>query len=131
MEPVFLTLDDALEMHDEQIERYGGTHGIRDLPGLESALAVPQATFDGIWLHDSIPAMAAAYLFHLCQNHAFLDGNKRIGANAAITFLILNGWDLRMTEEELVNTVLGVASGVIGKRRLTEIFVAHCVERGE
>jgi death on curing protein len=61
-------------MHADQIDRYGGTHGLRDRAGLESAIATPQATFGGVWLHDSIPAMAAAYLFHVCQNHAFLDG---------------------------------------------------------
>jgi death-on-curing protein len=56
-------------------------------------VATPQATFGGEFLHTSIPAMAAAYLFHLCQNHAFIDDNKRVGANAAITFLLMNNWD--------------------------------------
>jgi len=78
---------------------------LRDRAGLESAIATPQATFGGVWLHDSIPAMAAAYLFHPCQNHAFLDGNKRIGANASITFLFMNGWDLTLDGEELVGLV--------------------------
>ena len=63
---------------------------MRDRAGLESALAVPQATFGGEWLHQTVPAMAAAYLFHLCQNHAFLDGNKRIGAKAALVVLFMN-----------------------------------------
>jgi death on curing protein len=82
MEPVFLSLDEVLEIH-EQIERYGGSGGLRDPAGLESAVATPQATFGGEFLHTSIAAMAAAYLFHLCQNHAFIDGNERVGANAA------------------------------------------------
>ena len=59
---------------------------------------------------NSIPAMAAAYLFHLCQNHPFIDGNKRVGANAAITFLLLNNWEPTFAEEELVDLVLSVAS---------------------
>ena len=126
MDPVFLTLDEVLEMHAEQIERYGGAHGLRDPAGLESALAVPQATFGGEWLHPTIPAMAAAYLFHLCQNHAFLDGNKRIGANTALVFLYLNDWELNFPESELVNLVLGVASGVTGKAKLTSIFEDRC-----
>ena len=63
MDPVFLTLDEVVEMHAEQIERYGGAHGLRDRAGLESALALPQATFGGEWLHPTIPVMAAAYLF--------------------------------------------------------------------
>jgi death-on-curing protein len=131
LDPVFLTIDDVIEMHSDQIERYGGAHGLRDLAGLESAIATPHATFGGVWLHDSIPAMAAAYLFHLCQNHAFLDGNKRIGANAAITFLLMNGWDLTLDEEELVGLVLGVAAGVIDKKRLTAEFLDRCIERAD
>ena len=102
MEPVFLSLDEVLEMHEQQIERYGGSQGLRDVAGLESAVATPQATFGGEFLHASIPAMAAAYLFHLCQNHAFIDGNKRFGANAAIAFLLMNDWDLDFNPEELV-----------------------------
>jgi death-on-curing protein len=111
IDPVFLSLDEILEIHEQQIERYGGSAGLRDPAGLESAVATPQATFGGEFLHTSIPAMAAAYLFHLCQNHAFIDGNKRVGANAAITFLLMNGWDATFSEEELVDLVLSVASG--------------------
>ena len=73
-----------------------------------------------------MPAMAAAYLFHLCQNHVFLDGNKRIGANAALVFLYINGWELNLPEPELVSLVLGVAAGVIGKARLTSVFEEQC-----
>jgi len=111
MEPVFLSLDEVLEIHEQQIDRYGGTQGLRDAAGLESAVATPQATFGGEFLHSSIPAMAAAYLFHLSQNHPFLDGNKRAGANAAITFLLMNDWEPDFDEEELVELVLSVASG--------------------
>ncbi|MGA2186318.1 MAG: type II toxin-antitoxin system death-on-curing family toxin [Bryobacteraceae bacterium] len=123
MEPVFLSLDEVLEIHEQQIERYGGSSGLRDAAGLESAVATPQATFGGEFLHTSIPAMAAAYLFHLCQNHAFIDGNKRVGANAAITFL---NWEPTFTEEELVDLVLSVASVGLGKSRLIEIFESRC-----
>ncbi len=59
MEPVFLSLDEVLEIHEQQIERYGGSSGLRDPAGLESAIATPQATFGGEFLHASIPAMAA------------------------------------------------------------------------
>jgi death-on-curing protein len=90
LDPLFLTLDEVLEVHRQQIEEYGGALGLRDPGALESAVATPQATFDDQVLHESIPALAAAYLFHLCQNHAFIDGNKRTGANAAITFLLMN-----------------------------------------
>lgn len=126
MEPVFLSLDEVLEIHEQQIERYGGSAGLRDPAGLESAVATPQATFGGEFLHTSIPAMAAAYLFHLCQNHTFVDGNKRVGANAAVTFLLMNNWDPSFDEEELVELVLSVASGGLSKPRLIEIFQSRC-----
>ncbi|MGD1072018.1 MAG: type II toxin-antitoxin system death-on-curing family toxin [Bryobacteraceae bacterium] len=70
--------------------------------------------------------MAAAYLFHLCQNHAFVDGNKRVGANAAVTFLLMNGSEPTFDEEELVQLVLSVvASGVLGKAGVIEAFASH------
>jgi death-on-curing protein len=109
MEPLFLSLDEILEIHQQQIERYGGSAGLRDAGLLESAVATPQATFGSEFMHTSIPAMAAAYLFHLCQNHAFIDGNKRVGANAAITFLLMNNWEPTFSEEELADLVLSVA----------------------
>jgi death-on-curing protein len=126
MELIFLSLDEILEIHDQQIERYGGSAGLRDAAGLESAVATPQATFDGQFLHTSIPAMAAAYLFHLCQNHAFIDGNKRVGANAAITFLLMNNWEPGFEEDQLAELVLSVASSGLSKQRLIEIFESHC-----
>lgn len=127
-EPEFLSLDEVLEIHKQQIEQYGGSHGLRDAAGFESAVATPQATFGGNFLHDSIPAMAAAYLFHLCQNHAFIDGNKRVGANAAITFLLMNDWEPLFEEEELVQLVLSVASGVLGKGSLIATFESRCTQ---
>jgi hypothetical protein len=68
----------------------------------------------------------AAYLFHLCQNHAFIDGNKRAGASAAITFLLMNNWEPTLDEEELVELVLSVASRTLSKPRLIEIFESRC-----
>jgi death-on-curing protein len=126
MEPLFLSLDEVLEIHQQQIERYGGSSGIRDAGGLESAIATPRATFGGEFLHRTMPAMAAAYLFHLCQNHAFVDGNKRVGANAAITFLLMNDWEPAFDEDELADLVLAVASGAVGKAELISVFETRC-----
>jgi death-on-curing protein len=70
--------------------------------------------------------MAAAYLFHLCQNHPFIDGNKRVGANAAITFLLINNWEPTFENEDLVDLVLAVASGALKKPGLIEVFESHC-----
>ena len=121
-EPVFLSLDEILEIHEQQIQRYGGSAGLRDPAGLESAVATPQATFGA---NSCTPRfrLAAAYLFHLCQNHPFIDGNKRVGANAAIIFLLMNDWDTTFGEEELVDVVLSVASSRLG---LTKIFESRC-----
>jgi death on curing protein len=127
VEPVFLTLDDVLEMHQEQIERYGGSHGLRDPGALEPAVATPQASFGGFWLHPAIDARAAAYLFHLCQNHAFVDGNERVAANAAVVFLLMNDWEPLFEEDDLVTLVLGIAAGAIGKAQVVEWF--HSLSR--
>jgi death on curing protein len=126
MEPEFLSLDENLEIHAQQIERYGGSPGLRDAARLESAVATPRATFGDEFLHASIPAMAAAYLFHLCQNHPFVDGNKRVGANAAITFLFMNNWEPTFGEEELAELVLSIASDGLSKLRLIAIFESRC-----
>ena len=84
------------------------------------------ATFGGSFLHTSIPAMAAVYLLHICQNHPFIDGNKRVGANAAITFLLMNGWEPAFGEDELVELVLSVATGAAGKAALIAAFESRC-----
>ena len=126
MEPFFLSMDEVLEIHAQQIDRYGGSHGLRDSGGLESAVAMPQATFGSEYLHATIPAMAATYLFHLCQNHPFIDGNKRAGANAAITFLLMNDWEPLFEEQELVDLVLLLASSGLKKSELVETFEARC-----
>jgi death on curing protein len=75
--PKFLALELVLELHRDQIESFGGSPGIRDQGLLESALAQPEATFGGEYLHSTIPDQAAAYLYHLALNHPFIDGNKR------------------------------------------------------
>jgi death-on-curing protein len=126
MGPTFLLLDEVLEIHEQQVQRYGGSPGLRDAGGLESAVATPQATFGGEFLHTSIPAMAAAYLFHLCQNHPFIDGNKRTGANASIAFLLMNDWEPLFGVEELVELVTSVASGGVVKADLVKIFERRC-----
>lgn len=126
MEPVFLSFDEVLEIHEQQIERYGGSAGLRDAAGLESAVATPQATFDGEFLHRSIPAMEAAYLFHLCQNHPFIDGNKRVGAQRGYHVLAHERLGADFRGRPMVDVVLAVASGRLTKPQLTEVFESHC-----
>ena len=120
--PIFLSLGEVLEIHRDQVERYGGDLGIRDLGLLQSALAMPAAGFGGRYLHTDLFEMAAAYLFHITQNHPFVDGNKRTGAVASLVFLSLNGIDIEADEEEFEKTVLGVTEGKIDKAAVSEFF---------
>jgi death-on-curing protein len=118
----FLTLDEVLSLHADQIARYGGSVAIRDVGLLESALAMPSASFGGELLHPSLDEQAAAYLFYLVKNHPFIDGNKRTGLVAMLVFLGLNGWRLETTEDQLTTLVLGVAAGKLSKADVT-VFV--------
>ncbi len=111
MTPRFLELDEVIGLHLDQLVRYGGAPGVRDLGLLESAVEMPRASFGGEYLHAIVPEMATAYLFHLARNHAFVDGNERVAAAAMIMFLYLNDHDLACDEDALVALVLRVASG--------------------
>ena len=82
--PTFLALEEVLALHADQIRRYGGRPGIRDLELLKSALGMPEASYCGAYLHPSAVEMAAAYLFHIVRNHPFVDGNQRVGLIAAL-----------------------------------------------
>ena len=122
---LFLTLDEVIEIHREMIERFGVSPGIRDMGLLQSAVAMPQASFVGQFLHDDLFEMAAAYLFHIVQNHPFVDGNKRVGAMAAYTFLRLNGVTLTSPDINLETIILGVAQGKLGKAAVAEFLRTH------
>ena len=89
---------------------------------LHSAIAMPQASFGGEYLHKDLFEMAAAYLYHIVQNHPFLDGNKRTGAATAIIFLAINGVEVEADEEGLVELTLAVAQGNAGKQEIAEYF---------
>ncbi len=123
--PRFLKIDDVLESHAEQIQMYGGGNGIRDIKLLESALAQPEATFDGQFLHADLFEMAAAYLFHIVQNHPFVDGNKRVGLEAALVFLEINGQSIETTDDALTELVLDTAQGKTTKEQIAEFFRTH------
>lgn len=122
MEVLFLTVEEVVEIHRDQIARYGGRPGVRDLTLLESAAAMPAATFRGRFLHRDLANMAAAYLFHLVADHPFVDGNKRVGAVAAVVFLALNGIRFAAPEDEYESVVMGVAKGKIRKPEVTAFF---------
>ena len=125
MTPVFLSLAEVLEIHRDQIERYGGHAGISDLGLLQSALAMPGAGFGGKYLHSDLIEMVAAYLFHIVQNHPFVDGNKRTGTVAAIVFLSLNGIELEADETQLEQLVIDVAKGKAGKSAAADFLLRN------
>lgn len=125
----FLTREDVLVIHADMILRYGGTPGVRDEGLLDSALAMPSAGFGDQYLHPDAPAMAAAYLFHLVNNHPFLDGNKRVGAMTAYVFLDMNGFNLTASEEAYEAQVWSIARGEGTKEQLILFFRCHVVAR--
>lgn len=117
----FLSVGNVLSIHADTIAQEGGSAGVRDIGLLESAVAMPQATFEGVYLHPGLAGKAAAYLFHLCRNHAFVDGNKRAAAFSTVLFLALNGMpdDALPLESELEHVTLAVARGEMAKADIT------------
>ena len=107
------------------LKRYGGTLGIRDRGLLSSSLAQPKMTLQKRFLHRTIFDKAAAYGFHMCRNHPFVDGNKRIAFALMDIFLHQNGWDLQASEEEAYETMIRLASGNLPKNDLSAWLKAH------
>ncbi len=107
---IFLSLEQVLAIHYDQINNYGGGHGIRDLSLLESAVYRPQASFMGDDLYLSIFDKAASLIHSLVLNHPFIDGNKRTGTVTGAGFLHFNGWDLKVSQKELEEVSLNVES---------------------
>ena len=128
-EPVFLMLDEVLSLHADQIRRYGGRGGVRDLALLKSALAMPRATFESQYLHGSVFEQAAAYLFHLSRNHPFVDGNKRTALICTLVFLGTNGHRLTAPAKPLYDLVVGATVGEIDKASIAVFLRRHCVPR--
>lgn len=122
MSVLFLDLDPILRAHLSLIETYGGEAGVRDIGLLHSAIAMPQASFGGEPLHADLFDMAAAYLYHIVQNHPFVDGNKRTGAAAAIIFLAMNDIAIEADEDGLVDLTMNVAQGQTGKSEIASFF---------
>lgn len=125
----FLSQAEVLRLHRIVIERYGGSHGVRDVGLLQSALAQPAASFGGVDLHPTVLAKAAAYGFHLVKNHPFSDGNKRIAALTMGVFLDLHGWDLGVSNDELYGTIAALAEGRMSKLALTDWLEEHARQR--
>jgi len=117
---VHLTVEIVREIHSEALKNFGGSSGIRDEDLLASAVFAPQSTFAGKSPYADIVEVAAAYLFYLCGNHPFVDGNKRTAMAAAIVFLRLNGIETKPDSENWEKLVLDVAASRIDRESTTE-----------
>jgi death-on-curing protein len=120
----YLSLAEVLVLHERVIEQSGGAAGLRDLGSLESALAQPRATFDGVELYPTLVEKGTALAFSLVSNHPFVDGNKRIGHAALETFLVLNGFELSAPVEEGEQVFLALAAGTL-KRSALQAWIAQ------
>lgn len=127
MKSLFLTYEEVIEIHVDQVTRYGGSGGVRDEGLLRSAIAQPEASFGEDLLHPTLEAQAGAYLYHIVKNHPFIDGNKRAGAACCLVFLDINGHELDPKLDDIVGPtghthfeeiVLAVASGSMTKDEL-------------
>jgi death-on-curing protein len=116
---VHLTVDIVREIHAAAIEGFGGSNGVREMALLESAVAAPQASFGGQSPYQDLPEVAAAYLYYLCKNHPFIDGNKRAALGACLVFLRLNGLEPKEDGPEWENLALGVASSALDREQTT------------
>lgn len=117
---LFLSVDDVLLLHTDTIDIDGGSHGVRDHGLLDAAVAMPRQQFGGDYLHQDLAAMAAAYMFHIAQNHPFIDGNKRAAVLSALAFLSVNGIQELPDPKDLESITLQVAAGELGKDVLTK-----------
>ncbi len=115
----YLTLNEVLTLHDRVIAQTGGSFGVRDIGRLESSLAQPRMTFDGVELYPTLVEKAATLGFSIIQNHPFLDGNKRTGHAAMEIFLFLNGFEIRSSTDEQEKVILQVASGKMSREQFS------------
>lgn len=107
---VFIEIEEVIEIHKNLIDKFGGSHGIRDMGLLESAINIPQSSFGGEYLNTDIFEMSASYLYGLTKNHAFVDGNKRIGVYIAVLFLELNDIEVNLTNDQLYDLGINTAT---------------------
>ena len=116
---IHLTLEIVREIHAEAIAKFGGSEGVREMALLESAVAAPQASFGGRSPYADLAEVAAAYLYYLCRNHPFIDGNKRTALGACIVFLRLNGVEPKLDGPEWEELTLAVAAGTLERHETT------------
>ena len=124
----FIPKDVGLTIHADLLQRYGGEPGVRDVGLLDSALAQPKMTYSGKYVHRSLFNKTAAYGFHVCKNHPFVDGNKRVAFVLMDIFLQKNGWEIISPEEEGYRMMMDLASGKLTKARLSSWLKRHSLK---
>ena len=122
---IVLSKEQIIMLHSQLIQETGGTDGIRDEGMLDSALAAPFQSYAGVEIYPSIQQKAARLAYGLVMNHAFIDGNKRIGAHAMLVFLALNKIAVAYTQDELSDTFLALATGSLSQEELLYWIVNH------
>ena len=125
----YLTLGELLELHQQLIERYGGSAGIHSLEALEAVLAQPRMTFAGEDLYPTVVEKAAALGFSLIMHHPFVDGNKRLGHAAMAILLYLNGYEIDASVDEQEQVILQLTAGDLERDEFTDWLRAHVVAR--
>lgn len=116
---VHLTVEQVMEIHTVAISMFGGCDGLREPMLLESAVAAPLASFGGVSTFSDTNEVAAAYLYYLCSNHPFVDGNKRVALGACLVFLQINGYTTTPDSEDWENLTLAVAASLLSRDEIT------------
>lgn len=124
-----LQVSDVLKLHHRLVVRSGTLPGLRDAGLLASALAQPRMTFGGTDLYPTLPDKAAALAYSLIRNHAFVDGNKRVGHGALELFLRCNGFEIEASVDEQEDVILQVAAGTLDREALTVWLAGHIVPK--
>jgi len=125
----YLTLGEVVALHRRLVATSGGARGIRDLGGLEAALAQPRASFDGDDLYPGVIEKAAALGFSIVMGHPFVDGNKRTGHAAMETFLVLNGYELSAPVDEQERVMLELAAGKLSREAFVDWVRRRAIPR--
>jgi death-on-curing protein len=125
----FIPFEVVSVIHSDLIKRYGGSAEIRDYKLLDSALAQPKMTVGGKFIRKTLFDKAAAYGFHVCRNHPFIDGNKRVAFVVMDLFLQKNGWEINSSEEEAYTMMIQLADGQLTKNQLSNWIKEHCGKR--
>lgn len=124
----YTTFEQVLAIHHDQIERYGGSHGIRDIALLQSAIERPKSSFMGEDLYPTIFDKVAALIHSILLNHPFIDGNKRTSMVAGSYFLHLNGFELKVEQHQLVEAALNIESKKWDLEQISKWLKDHSVK---